>query len=105
MKSDFEERGRTYFPDVDLRNFTKEDKQRIEDDIQKDFDHAYIGIKQLPTGARLGVFSAYRYYLSLFYKIKQSQADNILTERIRINNGKKMYLLTSSMVKNRLGIL
>jgi len=105
MKSDFEERGRTYFPNVDLRNFTQADKERIEDDIQKDFDHAYIGIKQLPTGARLGVFSAYRYYLSLFYKIKQSQADNILTERIRINNGKKMYLLTSSMVKNRLGML
>jgi phytoene/squalene synthetase len=105
MKSDFEERGRTYFPDVDLRNFTSEDKSRIEDDIQKDFDHAYIGIKQLPSGARLGVFTAYRYYLSLFYKIKGAPAQNILSERIRINNGKKMYLLTSSVVKNRLGML
>jgi len=105
MKSDYEERGRTYFPNVDLTNFTDEDKVRIEDDIQKDFDHAYIGIKQLPNGARLGVFSAYRYYLSLFYKIKESQANSILSQRIRINNGKKMYLLTSSAVKNKLGML
>ncbi len=105
IKSDFEERGRTYFPDVDINNFTQEDKSRIEEDIQKDFDHAYIGIKQLPTGARLGVFTAYRYYLSLFYKIKGAPANNILSERIRINNGKKMYLLTSAVVKNRLGML
>lgn len=105
IKSDYEERGRTYFPDVDLTNFTQEDKKRIEEDIQKDFDHAYIGIKQLPNCARLGVFCAYRYYLSLFYKIKQSPANSILKQRIRINNGKKMYLLTSSAVKNKLGML
>lgn len=105
IKSDFEERGRTYFPDIDLTDFTQTDKERIEDDIQKDFDHAYIGIKELPTGARLGVFSAYRYYLSLFHKIKGSPASNILNERIRINNGTKMYLLTSSALKNKLGML
>jgi phytoene/squalene synthetase len=105
IKSDFEERGRTYFPNIDLANFCQEDKARIEADIQKDFDHAYTGIKQLPTGAKLGVFTAYRYYLSLFYKIKSAPAHNILSERIRINNGKKMFLLTSSVVKNRLGML
>lgn len=105
MKSDFEERGRTYFPGVDISNFTQEDKARIEEDIQKDFDHAYVGIKQLPAGARLGVFTAYRYYLSLFYKIRNAPARNILSKRIRINNGKKIYLLTSSVVKNRLGLL
>lgn len=105
MKSDFEERGRTYFPEVDLTNFTKADKERIEADIQKEFDHAYIGIKQLPKGARLGVYTAYKYYLSLFYKIKQSHAKLILNERIRINNGKKLYLLSSSALKNQLGML
>lgn len=105
IKSDYEERGRTYFPNVDFTRFTAEDKRAIEDDIKQDFDHAYIGIKKLPTGARLGVFSAYRYYLSLFYKIRESQAENILTQRIRINNGKKVYLLTSSLVKNRLNLL
>lgn len=105
IKSDFEERGRVYFPGVDLANFTQEDKKRIEDDIQKEFDHALIGIQRLPRGAKLGVYTAYRYYISLFYKIKEAEACNILSKRIRINNGKKMYLLTSSAFKNKFGLL
>jgi len=72
MKSDYEERGRVYFPNVDLENFTQEDKNRIEADIQKEFDHALIGIQKLPQGAKLGVYTAYRYYISLFYKIKEA---------------------------------
>ena len=105
MKSDYEERGRVYFPNVDISNFTQEDKSRIENDIQKEFDHALIGIQKLPRGAKLGVYTAYRYYISLFYKIKEVGASNILQKRIRINNGKKMYLLTSSAVKNKFGLL
>ena len=105
MKSDFEERGRVYFPNVDYNNFTQEDKIRIEEDIQKEFDHALIGIQRLPKGAKLGVYTAYRYYISLFYKIREAQASCILTKRIRINNGKKMYLLTSSAFKNKFGLL
>lgn len=105
MKSDFEERGRVYFPNVEYNNFTQEDKIRIEEDIQKEFDQALIGIQRLPRGAKLGVYTAYRYYISLFYKIRESKASCILTKRIRINNGKKMYLLTSSAFKNQFGLL
>ena len=105
MKSDFEERGRVYFPGIDISNFSQADKKIIEDDIQKDFDNAFKGILRLPRSAKLGVYTAYRYYISLFYKIKEAQADSILTKRIRINNGKKMYLLTSSAFKNKFGLL
>ncbi len=105
IKSDYEERGRVYFPGVDLSNFCQEDKNRIEDEIQKEFDHALIGIQKLPRGAKLGVYTAYRYYISLFHKIKEAKASSILTKRIRINNGKKMYLLTSSAFKNKFGLL
>ena len=38
-------------------------KLAIEADIQKDFDHAYTGIVQLPDGAKRGVYLAYKYYL------------------------------------------
>jgi len=105
IKSDYEERGRVYFPGVDINNFSAEDKERIEEDIQKEFDHALIGIQRLPRGAKLGVYTAYRYYISLFYKIKGLQASSILSKRIRINNGKKVYLLTSSAFKNKFGLL
>ncbi|MGL5946957.1 MAG: phytoene/squalene synthase family protein, partial [Sediminibacterium sp.] len=70
LKADFEGLDRIYFPGCDFRNFTNADKEQIESDIQKDFDNAYKGIIELPLKARFGVYVAYKYYLSLFKKIK-----------------------------------
>ncbi|MEO1408725.1 MAG: phytoene/squalene synthase family protein [Bacteroidota bacterium] len=105
MKSDFAERGRVYFPGVDFNNFTNEDKVRIEKDIKADFDHAYEGIIRLPEGARFGVYLAYMYYINLFKKIKHATAARVKQERIRVKDSRKMYLLFSSAVKNRLNLL
>ncbi len=105
MASDFDDRGRVYFPGVDFTNFTAEDKIQIEADIKKDFDDAYQGIIQLPKGVRFGVYLAYVYYTNLFQKIKQAPADRVTSERIRVPDGKKMYLLFSSAVRNSLNLL
>ncbi len=105
MASDFDDRGRVYFPGVDFTNFTAEDKVQIEADIKKDFDDAYKGIIQLPKGVRFGVYLAYVYYTNLFQKIKQAPADRVTSERIRVPDGKKMYLLFSSAVRNSLNLL
>ncbi|MEL7020218.1 MAG: phytoene/squalene synthase family protein [Bacteroidota bacterium] len=105
MKSDFDERGRVYFPGVDFRNFTNEDKVLIEADIKKDFDDAYLGIVQLPKSARFGVYLAYVYYTNLFSKIKHATAARVKEERIRVRDSKKMYLLFSSALKSRLNML
>lgn len=105
LKSDFDDRGRVYFPGVDFTNFTNEDKLMIEADIRKDFDHAYEGIVQLPKGARLGVYLAYVYYLNLLQKIKASPADRVAGKRIRVNDGRKMVLLFSSALRNSLNML
>jgi len=105
MKDDFENKGRVYFPNVDFDNFSKNDKTSIESNIQKEFDHALIGIKRLPHGVRLGVFLAYKYYISLFNKIKSAPPEQILEKRFRINDGKKMLLFTTSAIKNSLNII
>lgn len=105
MKSDFDERGRVYFPGVDFRHFTNEDKELIEADIKKDFDDAYLGIVQLPKSARFGVYLAYVYYTNLFSKIKRATAARVKEERIRVRDSKKMYLLFSSALKSRLNML
>lgn len=105
MASDFDDRGRVYFPGVDFTRFTTQDKINIEADIKKDFDDAYKGIIQLPKGVRLGVYLAYVYYTNLFQKIKQSPAERVTQERIRVHDGKKMYLLFSSAVRNSLNLL
>ncbi len=105
MKSDYQERGRVYFPGVDFTKFTNEDKFIIEADIKKDFDDAYKGIVQLPDGARLGVYLAYVYYIQLFKKIKKATAARVKQERIRVNDGRKVMLLFSSALRNSLNIL
>ncbi len=48
LKSDYEERGRVYFPGVDFKQFTPEVKKQIEEDIAKDFEEALVGIMKLP---------------------------------------------------------
>ncbi|MEL6721353.1 MAG: squalene/phytoene synthase family protein, partial [Bacteroidota bacterium] len=105
MKSDFDDRGRVYFPGIDFRRFSQQDKIQIEADIKKDFDDAYLGIVQLPKGARFGVYLAYVYYTKLFAKIKNSPVKQVKEERIRVNDGRKMVLLFSSLVRNQFNLL
>jgi phytoene/squalene synthetase len=105
IQSDFAERGRTYFPDVDFTAFGTKAKGQIEADIAADFDHALSGIKQLPEKARSGVFLAYRYYLELFKKIKSTPATTIQQERIRVQDSKKLLLLANTYMRNKLGML
>lgn len=105
MKSDFSDRGRVYFPNVDFNNFSKEDKKRIEEEIRAEFLHAREGIKNLPDCCRLGVYSAFKYYLRLFEKIRVKPVSTLLSERIRVPNAEKLFVLTKSMVRLHLGIL
>lgn len=102
MKSDFEERGRVYFPGVEFKLFSNEVKKQIEADIQKDFDHALQGIKGLPLTARMGVYLAYVYYKKLFDKIKSLPASRVKTERIRVPDGRKITLLIGTYFKFQL---
>jgi phytoene/squalene synthetase len=105
MGSDFDERGRVYFPGVDFEAFDNDAKSAIEDDIKADFDYAYTGILELPKGAKLGVYLAYIYYINLFQKIKSSSAMKVKEERIRVRDSKKVYLLFSTAVKHSLNLL
>lgn len=105
MKSDFDDRGRVYFPGVDFINFDNAQKAIIETDIQGEFDAALEGIRQLPKGARLGVYLAYKYYINLFEKIKKANAVRVQKERMRVNDAKKIYLLFSSAFKHSFNIL
>ena len=105
LKSDFVDRGRTYFPGVDFNDFGRDTKQLIENDIQRDFNEAYIGIMNLPRGARMGVYLAYAYYQTLFNKIKQLPASRIQNERIRVPNPQKFALLAQTYLKYRLNVL
>ena len=97
MKADYQILGRTYFPNVDMTQFSCHAKKQIENEIEQDFTEALPGIKKLPSSSKGGVYLAYVYYQSLFNKIKNLPAKRILTERIRISNGEKLALMVNSM--------
>jgi phytoene/squalene synthetase len=105
MKSDYLERGRVYFPDINFHFFDDKQKKDIEDDILADFQKGYEGIVQLPKSARLGVYCAYKYYTNLFKKIQQLPASTVTDRRIRVSDKRKIYLLTTSAFKNQFGLL
>ena len=105
IQADFNDLSRLYFPGCNFHNFTAADKQQIEDDIEQDFQNAYHGILNLPMKARFGVYVAYKYYYSLFQKIKSTHHQYILQKRIRIANYQKAYIVLRAGIKNRLRLI
>ena len=105
IKSDTQTLERMYFPNCNFLNFTEAEKQQIEADIQNDFENAYKGIVQLPIKARFGVYVAYKYYLSLFNKIRKVKAKQIMEERIRIPNYSKAMIVAKAGVRSQFNIL
>ncbi|MCC2548680.1 phytoene/squalene synthase family protein [Hymenobacter sp. BT175] len=102
IRSDYEERGRVYFPGVHYASFDDDMKRSIEADIRRDFDAGYAGIVQLPRSARLGVYLAYVYYLKLFHKIRGLPAAAVLGGRVRVPDNTKLLLLLGSYFRYRL---
>jgi 15-cis-phytoene synthase len=103
--ADYIQLSRTYFPNVDFKNFSTPVKKQIEEDIAADFEAAYKGILQLPSKARFGVYVAYKYYLSLFRKIKKTNAASIMQERIRIPNYGKAFIVAKAGLRMQLNLL
>lgn len=99
IQSDYKERGRVYFPNLDLNHFTQEQKLEIEKDIEFDFSQGKLGIKKLPDSCRSGVDLAYQYYYCLFQKIKKTNPDDLLKKRVRIGNFKKFVLLLRQLLR------
>ena len=97
--------GRSYFPGVQLDNFSQSDKIKIEKDIEKDFKDALVGIKMLPSSSRGGVYLSYLYYYHLFKKIKHLSPSRILEDRIRIPNLEKLALMFKASFKNQLNLI
>lgn len=102
LQEDYEVLGRTYFPNIEMNVFNDECKVQIEKEIEMEFKEALIGIKMLPDCAKFGVYLAYRYYLSLFRKIRNTHATKIMTERVRIPNTNKLFITMRTYVKYKI---
>lgn len=99
LKDDYQILGRTYFPNVDMCLFDNCVKCQIEEDIEQEFKQALIGIKMLPNSSKFGVYLAYKYYLTLFKKIKNKSSKEIMNNRVRVANSEKAYVAFKSYLR------
>lgn len=105
FKTDYYDLKRMYFPNMEIENFNIEAKQKIEEDITKDFEEGYIGIKKLPKKARFGTYIAYKYYFELLKRIKNTSVKDILNNRVRLPNGVKYSIFIVSLIKKVLNLI
>ena len=105
LNSDFELLNRTYFPGLDVENFDENSKIKIIEEIETDFKIALEGIYKLPSEARFGVYTAYKYYSRLLKKLKKTPSIKIKKSRIRVPNYEKMGVLAKSYLKYHLKLL
>lgn len=96
INSDYEDRGRIYFPGLTYETFTDAAKQAIIADIRRDFAHAETSLAQLPQDARRAVRLSYLYYGELLNKLDAASANTIKTTRVRVSDAKKATLLLKS---------
>jgi 15-cis-phytoene synthase len=100
IRSDLDIRQRRYFPGFTTARLSVELKKSIEEDIAADFAKALPGIRALDRSVRLGVYVAYRYYLTLFRRICKTEPSLLLKKRIRISNTSKLWLLGKSYLQH-----
>ena len=105
LKADHDGLNRSYFPNLSIEKFDESSKQRILNEIDQDFSHALKGIFKLPSTAKFGVYTAYKYYLKLLNKLRKTHPLKIKSSRIRVPNYQKVNVLARSYVRYRLNIL
>jgi phytoene/squalene synthetase len=99
LQADFVERGRSYFPGINITQLDQENFDRILEEIDGDFRAAYPGMMQLPKGARAGVHLAFTYYRQLFYKIKGTSVSKLIDSRVRIHDIRKLVILARTYMR------
>jgi len=105
LKADFESLERSYFPNADLANLNEISKQEIISEIEEDFKVAYTGIKKLPTEARFGVYTAFKYYSKLLKKLKTTPSNKLKETRIRVSDYQKASVLAQCYINFRLNLI
>jgi phytoene/squalene synthetase len=105
LKTDLQELGRNYFPELDGISFKQDTKELIIRDIEADFSASLPGIKKLPKDVKVPVLIAYYYYLNLLKKISRTPFTELVHKRIRIPNFRKYLLLNKAYLAVKFNLI
>jgi len=98
LASDFEQLGRSYFPLVNVNNFTEETKVALVQDINNDLAVSAKSIKLIPKSARKAVVAAQLLFTELNVKISATPAEELMRTRIRVSNLRKLVIIVKALI-------
>lgn len=97
LAADFEQLGRSYFPLVNVNNFTEETKVGLVADINKDLSTSAASIHLIPKSARTAVVAAQLLFTELNSKISNTPAEELMRTRIRVSNLRKIFIIIKAV--------
>jgi phytoene/squalene synthetase len=98
LAADFEQLGRSYFPDVNVKTFNEETKKRLVADINSDLAQSAKTIPLLPKSSRRAVVAAQLLFTTLNKKIAKTPAQELIRARIRVSDLHKLLILFKAMI-------
>lgn len=90
--------GRTYFPGVDLSTFSDRERDLLLDDIDADLAAAGLAIRELPPSSRRAVHAAHALFAELSARLRQTPAEQIARERVRVPDLVKARIVAQALV-------
>jgi phytoene/squalene synthetase len=98
LSADFEQLGRSYFPNLNVNTFNEETKQLLVQDINKDLALSAKTIPLLPKSSSRAVVAAQLLFTALNDKIEKTPADRLIRTRIRVNDFHKLVILFKAWI-------
>lgn len=99
LSADYTELGRSYFPNISIKELTEEQKQHIINEIDADFAEARPAIRQLPDNAKRAVTTSYVYYKELLDKLRDTPVEKLKDTRVRLAAPRKIWLLAKTQLR------
>ncbi|MFQ6155658.1 phytoene/squalene synthase family protein [Micrococcus luteus] len=97
LGQDGEELGRAYFPGVDPRRLTEQQKHALVADLRGDLDASLPGLRMLPPGPKRAVALAHSLFSELADRIDACPARVLVTTRVRVPGHVKLRLAAAAV--------
>ncbi len=98
LAQDFEQLGRSYFPNLNVKNFDEAKKLELVEDIKNDLRLSAKTIPLLPKTSSKAVVAAQLLFTALNNKIERTPASEIIKARIRVSDFAKALILFKAWI-------
>ncbi|MWV57627.1 phytoene desaturase family protein [Rathayibacter sp. VKM Ac-2754] len=98
LAADVDGLGRSYFPGVDPRDFSEQDKAILLADLDADLEAAAAIVPELPRSSRRAVRLAHSLFEALADRIRETPAEELLRARVSVPTATKAALAARAAV-------